>query len=87
MIALFKDINHLYNSSPLEGIRKRIEVRINNLLLEEPVVEDGWLVFRGLDPDIFAVGTNLVGLRVTGRSPNAGAPLFVEKLEVQVDYH
>ena len=86
LVALFKDINHLYNSSPLESIRKRIDVRINNLLLEEPVVEDGWLVFRGLDPDIFALGTNLVGLRVTGRSPNAGAPLFVEKLELQVDY-
>ena len=56
LIALFKDINHLYNSSPLEGIRKRIDVRINNLLLEEPVVEDGWLVFRELDPDIFRLG-------------------------------
>ena len=86
LIALFKRINHLYNSSPLEDIGKRIEVRINNLLLEEPVVKDGWLVFPGLDPNQFAVGTNLVGIRVTGRSPQAGAPLFVEKLELQVDY-
>ncbi|MCY3756882.1 MAG: family 10 glycosylhydrolase [Acidobacteria bacterium] len=86
LIALFKRINHLYNASPLEDIAKRIEVRINNLLLEEPVVEDGWLVFPGLDPNQFAVGTNLVGIRVTGRSPQADAPLFVEKLELQVDY-
>ena len=86
LIALFKRINHLYNSSPLDDIGKRIEVRINNLLLEEPVEEDGWLVFPGLDPDQFAVGTNLVGIRVTGRSPQADAPLFVEKLELQVDY-
>jgi len=86
LIALFKRINHLYNSSPLEDIGKRIEVRINNLPLEEPVVEDGWLVFPGLDPNQFAVGTNLVGIRVTGRSPQASAPLFVEKLELQVDY-
>ena len=86
LIALFKQVNHLYNSSPLDDIGKRIEVRINNLLLQEPVEEDGWLVFPGLDPNQFAVGTNLVGVRVTGRSPQAGAPLFVEKLELQVDY-
>ena len=86
LIALFKRVNHLYNTSPLDDIGKRIEVRINNLLLEEPVVEDGWLVFPGLDPNQFAVGTNLVGIRVTGRSPQADAPLFVEKLELQVDY-
>ena len=87
LIALFKDINHLYNSSPLQGIEKRLEVRINNLLLGEPVIEDGWLVFHDLDPDIFALGTNLVGLRVTGRSPQTRSPLFVEKLELHVDYH
>lgn len=86
LIALFKRINHLYNSSPQDDIGKRIEVRINNLLLGEPVVEDGWLVFPGLDPETFAQGTNLVGVRVTGRSPQAAAPLFVEKLELQVDY-
>ncbi len=86
LIALFKRVNHLYNSSPLDDIGKRIEVRINNLLLEEPVVEDGWLVFPGLDPNQFAVGANLVGIRVTGRSPQADAPLFVEKLELQVDF-
>ncbi|MXZ36331.1 MAG: hypothetical protein F4Z21_14225 [Acidobacteria bacterium] len=86
LIALFKRVNHLYNSSPLEDIGKRIEVRINNFLLEEPVVEDGWLVFPGLDPDLFAVGANLVGVRVTGRSPQVRAPLFVEKLELRVDY-
>ena len=86
LIALFKRINHLYNSSPQDDIGKRIEVRINNLLLGEPVVEDGWLVFPGLDPETFAQGTNLVGVRVTGRSPHAAAPLFVEKLELQVDY-
>ena len=86
LIALFKRVNHLYNSSPLDDIGKRIEVRINNLLLQEPVVQDGWLVFPGLDPNQFAVGTNLVGIRVTGRSPQADAPLYVEKLELQVDY-
>lgn len=86
LIALFKRINHLYNSSPPDDIGKRIEVRINNLLLGEPVVDDGWLVFPGLDPQTFAQGTNLVGVRVTGRSPQAAEPLFVEKLELQVDY-
>jgi hypothetical protein len=86
LIALFKNINHLYNGPPLKGIEKRLEVRINNLRLGEPVIEDGWLVFHNLEPNIFAVGNNLVGVRVRGRSAGLHTSLFIEKLELAVDY-
>jgi hypothetical protein len=86
LIALFKNTNHLYNSPPLKGIEKRVEVRFNNVLLGEPDIEDGWLVFHGLDPNILALGRNLVGARVTGRRPDTHSALFIEKLELHVDY-
>ncbi len=86
LISLFKNINHLYNSPPRKGIEKRLQVRINNLLLGEADVEAGWLVFRGLDPDVFAVGTNLVSVRINSRPPAVRAAMTIEKLELDVDY-
>lgn len=86
LISLFKNVNHLYNSPPRKGIEKRLEVRINNLLLGVPDIENGWFVYRGLDPDIFAVGTNLVGVRVNGRPHGVNAPMTIEKLELDIDY-
>ena len=84
VIAVFKGINHIINCPPVKGIEKRLEVRVNNVLLAEPLVEDGWLVFHHVDVNLFAVGSNLVGVRVTGRAPDAPAPLFIEKLELHV---
>ena len=86
LISLFKNVNHLYNSPPRKGIEKRLEVRINNFLLGEPDIEAGWLVYHGLDSDMFAVGTNLVSVRVSGRPHEVHAPITIEKLELDVDY-
>lgn len=86
IIAVFKGVDYLCNCPPVKGIQKRIEVRINNALLPEPSVEDGWLVFKSVKPELFAVGENLVGVRVAGRAPDAKRPLSIEKLELHVDY-
>ena len=45
------------------GVKSLIEVRPNNTLPGKPVVEQGWLVFLRVAPELFAVGDNLVGLR------------------------
>ena len=58
------------NVPPAQGIEDQIELRLNNILLPSPVVEAGWLVFTA-QGDQFAVGKNLVGLRVDGRSAEA----------------
>ena len=73
------------NLPPARGIENQIELRINNILLPPPRVEQGWLVFSAR-PRHFAVGKNLVGLRVMERSPEAPSEIRVEMLEVDVNY-
>ena len=75
----------LYNSPPAKGIDHQIEVRVNNVLLNSPSIEGGWLVFQ-VDANCLAIGDNLVGIRLTDRKENAIKNMMVEKLEVQVRY-
>ena len=73
------------NVPPAQGIEEQIELRLNNILLPSPVVKAGWLEFTA-QGDQFAVGKNLVGLRVDGRSAEAQSEISVELLEVHVKY-
>ena len=54
-----------YNTPPSKDIVKHLEVRLNGGLLDEPQIEDGWLVFRP-DAHQFVVGENLFGILPTG---------------------
>jgi hypothetical protein len=76
---------HLRSIPPASGVEDRIEARLNGALLTRPCVQSGWLVFE-LRPTQLAVGSNLVGLRVTERSPDVADEMSVEKLEVHVTY-
>ena len=75
----------LYNSPTAKGIDLQIEIRVNNVLLNPPSVEGGWLVFQ-VDPNCVAIGDNLIGIRLTDRKENAIKNMMVEKLEIQVRY-
>ena len=80
----FWDNPQLYTSPPGRGIEAGLEVRVNGALLDEGGAEEGWIIYRP-DPDLFAVGENLIGILAKGRK--AGDPaMTVEKLEVRVDY-
>ena len=77
-----------------KGIEDQIEVRINNILLGTPIVEEGWLVFA-VQPKFLAVGENLVGVGVSGCGRGIPAPMrstevwhqiLIEKLEVHLEY-
>ena len=68
-----------------KGIEDQIELRLNNALLDRPTADQGWLVFKA-QPGQFAVGNNLIGLRVSERPPDAQGEILVEKLEVHVAY-
>ena len=68
-----------------KGIEDQIELRLNNALLDRPTADQGWLVFKA-QPGQFAVGNNLIGLRVSERPPDAQGEISVEKLEVHVAY-
>ena len=84
-IRIWRGKDTLYNAPLAKGIEDRIELRLNNALLGRPTVDQGWLVFTA-QPDQFAVGSNLVGLRVTERSPETREEISIEKLEVRVRY-
>ena len=87
LIRHFRGVDFLYNSPPRKGVEKRLQLRVNNILLTEPVVEDGWLVYHDVDPRVFAVGPNLVGMLLPARAADADSPMLIEKLEVHVAYH
>ena len=76
----------LVNTPAAKGIENLIEARLNNAHLGQPRPEDGWLVFAKLPPELFAVGPNLVGLRLTTSRPDRDDPILIEKLEVEVRY-
>jgi len=75
----------LQNTPAAKGIEDQIEVRVNNILLGTPTVEEGWLVFA-VQPKFLAVGDNLVGVQVTERSVDAQHQILIEKLEVHLEY-
>ena len=75
----------LENIPAAAGIEDQIEVRVNNILLGVPTVEEGWLVFA-VQPKFLAVGENLVGVRVIERPADAQDQILIEKLEVHLEY-
>ena len=80
----FWNIPQLFTSPPRKGIQDHVQVRLNGVLLNQPVVQDGWLVCYP-DPHLFAVGENLIGVLISDRDPEI-PPLTIEKMEVRVVY-
>ncbi|MCH2373221.1 MAG: hypothetical protein MK538_03495 [Planctomycetes bacterium] len=80
----FWTIPQLHTSPPVKGIEKQLEVRLNGVLLDQGIIQDGWVVYRP-NVKLFAVGENLVGVLVKGRDL-AGAAMSLEKVEARVDY-
>ena len=75
-----------YNFPPAKGIEHRIELRVNNIMLDTAMIEQGWLVFVGLDTSILATGDNLIGI-IVKPPPQSDESLWVEKLELHVKYN
>lgn len=75
----------LWNRPVARQIADKVEVRLNNLLLDAPRIEEGWLVFS-CRPSQFALGRNLVGVVFVQRTADTRARVFIEKLEVHLDY-
>ena len=73
------------NIPPQIGIENHIELRLNNIHLGTARIDCGWLVFDA-KPNQFAVGNNLIGLRIADRPVDAKSEIQVEMLEVRIDY-
>ena len=80
----FWDRLQLFTSPPQKAIIDRLEVRLNGVLLDEGIVDAGWFIFD-TNPKLFAIGINLVGIRVLDRDPQ-GVAMTVEKIEAHVEY-
>ncbi len=78
------DDRSLMNEPLARTLADRVEIRLNNALLGLPTVQNGWLVYTA-QPDQFAVGENLVGVRLARGTP-APEPVQIEKLEASVRY-
>ena len=63
-----------------------IEVKLNGVLLPAPTVrKDGWRIFAPT-PRTFAVGRNLVSVRLPPNEPTPDKPVVIEKVEAHVSY-
>jgi len=69
----------LLSGAPVQDV---IQVKLNGILLSEPTRGGGGWWIYSLTPRHFALGPNLVSVRV----PGAPEAITIEKLEVQVDY-
>lgn len=79
----------------LEMLGSRVEVRMNNILLDTPHVETveatkanpftNWLIFS-VAPRYVTVGANLVGVRLSQRPAAILGRIQIEKLELHVRY-
>ena len=85
VITVATKAHTLQNIPPARGIEDQLELRLNNALLDRPVVDEGWLVFTA-QPNQFALGNNLIGMHVTERPADTQLEVSIEKLEVHVNY-
>ena len=78
----------------LETLGSRVEVRLNNILLDAPHTETvetsnetfkNWLIFA-VKPGYLAVGANLVGVGLKQQLPAAFGHIQIEKVELHVCY-
>jgi len=74
----------LHNNPPQKSIEEGIKVHINNIPVDTPSVESGWLVCK-ISPLTLATGENLVGISHNNIA-NYTSKLVIEKLELHVKY-
>ena len=73
----------LVNIPAAQGVEQTVQIRLNNELLEQPALDDGWLVWP-VERALLAADANLVGISAQGRALDA-PQLVVEKLEIAVE--
>jgi len=76
----------LYTNPPCKEVEKMIGVRVNNIELNDPYMQDGWLLFN-VNPKYLAIGKNLVGVHLLNSISKKDVHLDIEKLEIHVVYN
>ena len=86
IVATWGHINRRLDNIPAaKGIENHIQIRLNNSLLEKPVLSKGWIIFR-VEPSQLSVGANLVGINIRDRDSKSEFNVEIEKLELHVNY-
>ena len=80
----FWDRPQLFTSPARKDMIDSLQVRLNGVLLGRAIVDAGWFIFD-VNPKLFAVGINLVGILVKERDLQE-MPMTVEKIEAHVEY-
>jgi len=62
-----------------------VTIKLNGIVLQTPVVQDGWWLFT-LKPFHMATGRNLVMLDASSQTDNHARSRSLEKLEIRVSY-
>jgi len=78
-------ISRDFAEPPEKSILDNFRARINGVMLERPVVQEGWLVY-GLKPLQLTLGKNLAGFKLKGRDPDSREYMCIEKLEIHLKY-
>ena len=74
-----------FNEPPARSIIDQVRIRINGVILDHPIIRDGWLIYQ-LKPFQLALGSNVVAFKVSGRNLQEQKQVTVEKLEINVKY-
>ena len=75
-----------FTEPPARGLVDQIRIRINGVILDQPVTEDGWLIYQ-LKPVHLAAGSNVVAFKMNGRNTLEQNRITVEKLEIIAKYY
>jgi hypothetical protein len=73
------------NEPPALTLVDQLRVRINGVILDQPAIHDGWLIYR-LTPVHLAHGRNVIAILLTGTESQEKGRITVEKLEIEVQY-
>lgn len=74
-----------FNEPPALSIIDQLQVRINGVILDRPIVREGWLVYLP-KPVCLAYGKNVIAFKLSKRSSNVQERVTIEKLEINVLY-
>ena len=70
---------------PVRAIQHDLRARVNGVVLGEPALQEGWLVYD-VKPVQLALGRNVVALKLQDGHRTWGDQITVEKLEIEVKY-
>jgi hypothetical protein len=74
-----------FNEPPTIDLISQLRIRINGVILEQPIINDGWIIYP-IKAVLLAQGSNVIAFRLNDRNPLEKGRVTIEKLELDVRY-